>query len=59
VLVDQLRIYVSAQNPFTFTKYKGYNPETSQNGTDALEPGIDAGAYPAAKSIVIGLNLNF
>lgn len=57
--IEKLRFYVSAQNPFTFTKYDGYNPEVSQNGSNALEPGIDAGAYPAAKTFVIGLNLNF
>ncbi len=57
--IQRLRVYASAQNPFTFTKYKGYNPEASQNASNALEPGIDAGAYPAAKTFVIGLNLNF
>lgn len=57
--IEKLRFYLSAQNPFTFTKYKGYNPEVSQNASNALEPGIDAGAYPASKTFVIGLNLNF
>lgn len=57
--IERLRFYLSAQNPFTFTKYKGYNPEASQNASNALEPGIDAGAYPASKTFVIGLNLNF
>lgn len=57
--IERLRVYVSAQNPFTFTSYKGYNPESSMNASNALEPGIDAGAYPSAKTFAAGINLNF
>lgn len=53
-----LRVYVTAQNPFTITKYSGYNPEVSTN-SNALTPGIDYGAYPTNKSIAFGLNVNF
>lgn len=57
--IHRLRFYISAQNPFTFTSYKGYNPEASLNASTALEPGIDAGTYPASKTFAAGLNLNF
>lgn len=53
-----LRVYVTAQNPFTITKYSGYNPEVSTN-SNALTPGIDYGAYPTKKSLAFGLNINF
>ena len=53
-----LRVYVTAQNPFTITKYSGYNPEVSTN-SNALTPGIDYGAYPTNKSLAFGLNINF
>lgn len=52
------RFYFSTQNPFTFTKYSGYNPEVDMKG-DPLTPGIDYGTYPLARSAVFGLNLTF
>jgi len=52
--IGAVRLYVTANNLFTFTKYKGYDPEV---GMDAL--GIDAGRYPQAKSVLMGLNVNF
>ncbi len=45
------RIYVTAQNPFTVTKYKGLDPEVAD--------GIDKNPYPRPFSVQLGLNLNF
>jgi TonB-linked SusC/RagA family outer membrane protein len=56
--VSTLRIYVSAQNPFTITKYIGYNPEVSSYHS-ALTPGVDYFNYPLAKTFSAGLNLTF
>lgn len=56
--LNNARIYISTQNPFTFTKYSGYNPEVNMKGT-SLTPGIDYGTYPLAKSFVFGLNVTF
>lgn len=53
------RIYVSAQNYVTLTRYKGYDPEVSRFGTTAISQGMDYGGYPAAKTILIGMNLTF
>lgn len=58
IRIQNARIYLSTQNPFTFTKYSGYNPEVSKLD-DPLTPGIDYGTYPLAKSFVIGLNVTF
>ncbi|SFD20067.1 TonB-linked outer membrane protein, SusC/RagA family [Chitinophaga sp. CF118] len=52
--IGAVRLYVTANNLFTFTKYKGYDPEV---GMDEL--GIDSGRYPQARSILMGLNVNF
>jgi TonB-linked SusC/RagA family outer membrane protein len=52
------RIYVSALNPFTFTKYNGYNPEVSVNA-NPLTPGVDYGSYPISKTFLLGLNIKF
>lgn len=56
--VANLRVYVTAYNVYVFTKYSGYDPEVSVVN-NALTPGIDASAYPRARSFVAGLNLSF
>lgn len=61
VALDQLRIYVAAQNLLTFTKYNGLDPEM---GVDAalsspLDMGIDRGRYPSTRTISLGLDINF
>jgi TonB-linked SusC/RagA family outer membrane protein len=56
--LSTLRLYVSAQNPFTFTNYIGYNPEVSSYHS-ALTPGVDYFNYPLAKTFSAGLNLTF
>ncbi|MFA7492614.1 MAG: TonB-dependent receptor [Proteiniphilum sp.] len=48
----RLRLYMGAENLFTFTKYTGFDPEVSNNG-------IDAGAYPVSRKLNIGINVNF
>lgn len=57
--LNSLRVYTSLQNYFTFTKYKGYNPDVSSFGQDNLSIGVDRGAYPAAKTLLFGLNAKF
>jgi TonB-dependent starch-binding outer membrane protein SusC len=53
------KIYVAAQNLITLTKYTGYDPEVNRYGSSSLSQGIDYGGYPAAKTILVGLNLKF
>ena len=56
----QCHLYVQAQNPFCFTKYKGLDPEVgSSSGFDSWAKGIDLGFYPHAKGLIVGLNLSF
>ena len=54
---DKLRFYVSATNLFTLTKYRGFDPTTS-NGAP-IGGGIDQGFYPAPKTFLFGMNVNF
>ena len=56
--LQSARIYVSAQNPLTWSKYLGYNPEVS-GYESSLTGGVDYGSYPLAKTFIIGLNLGF
>jgi TonB-linked SusC/RagA family outer membrane protein len=54
---SKLRFYVSASNLFTLTKYRGYDPTTS-NGAP-IGGGIDQGFYPSPKTFLFGMNVNF
>ncbi|WP_461099048.1 SusC/RagA family TonB-linked outer membrane protein [Spirosoma luteolum] len=57
--LNRARLYVTTQNPFTFTKYTGYNPDVSARPDNALSQGEDYGTYPLARTTSIGLNLSF
>ena len=53
--LSQVRIYLSAQNPYTLTKYSGYDPEI---GGDIGSRGLDKGNYPNSTLYTLGLNIN-
>lgn len=69
--IQRLRVYVAAQNLFTFTKYKyGYDPEIGRgynrygsgqekDNVQTLNMGIDQGTYPQARVFMVGFNLIF
>ncbi|MEI6050285.1 MAG: TonB-dependent receptor [Bacteroidota bacterium] len=56
--ISKLRLYVTLQNPLTFTKYSGYDPEIGSYGNSNMY-GVDTGIYPQAKSYIFGLNVTF
>ena len=57
---SQLRLYVQAQNLYTFTKYTGVDPEVgSSGGKDSWARGIDVGLYPSARTFVVGASIKF
>ena len=49
---DMLRIYLSCQNLYTFTKYSGMDPEVGTGG-------VDGGTYPVTRTVSFGLNVQF
>jgi TonB-dependent starch-binding outer membrane protein SusC len=55
--ISKVRLYVAANNLYTFTKYKGYDPGAS-NG-NPIGGGIDDGFYPIPRTYMLGLNINF
>ncbi|GAB4093701.1 TonB-dependent receptor [Flaviaesturariibacter terrae] len=55
--VKGLRVYVTAQNLATFTKYSGFTPELAS--ADPLSQGIELNAYPTTRTYAFGVNLNF
>lgn len=54
-----VRISASVDNPFTISKYKGYNPEPDYNQRGNLTPGVDYGLYPLVRSFNLGLKVTF
>ncbi|MGK6352268.1 SusC/RagA family TonB-linked outer membrane protein [Parapedobacter sp. DT-150] len=59
LLLSGLRIYGSVDNPFTISKYKGYNPESDYDQRGNLTPGVDYGLYPLVRSFNVGLKVTF
>ncbi len=55
--IGSMRIYVTTQNPFTFTKYTGFDPEVGGDGL--FTRGVDSGNYPITRKFLMGLQLNF
>lgn len=49
---SSLRVFASAQNVWTITKYKNIDPEVFNNG-------IDGSIYPRARMFTVGINANF
>ncbi len=50
--INNLRIYVGANNLLTFTKYDGFDPEIGGSSY-----GIDRGYYPQARTFMAGINV--
>lgn len=60
--IENCKVYLSADNIYTFTKYSGYDPEVgiSQNSASAiLSQGFDYGNFPHARTFTVGVNLSF
>ena len=57
--ISNIRLYVAIDNPFTITKYRGYNPEVDYNDGSNLTPGVDYGKYPLVRAYNVGVQLSF
>ena len=61
--ISSAQVYVQGQNILTITKYTGLDPDinlrTSGNDNQDFHMGIDEGAYPVAKSYLLGVRLKF
>ena len=55
---DTMRVYLSADNLLTFTKYSGQDPEVSTRNT-VLTPGFDWSAYPRSRGVTAGFSFTF
>ena len=57
--IDRLRVFLSMENVFTSTKYKGFNPDLG-NGGNPLARGMDGSTpYPLQRTILVGASITF
>lgn len=57
--LQNVKVYANLQNVYTWTKYKGYDPEVGNLWGNALYNGIDYGRYPSPRIYTFGLNVSF
>ena len=64
--LEQVRLYVTAQNLYTFTGYSGMDPEvgygyknSDTEDDSSWSSGIDLGYYPSPRTFLVGINLKF
>jgi hypothetical protein len=58
--LSSLRLFASADNLFTFTKYSGYEPEASFTGNPgSANYGVDFGLQPTLRTFIVGVNVVF
>ena len=55
--ITHARVYGSLDDFFTISSYPGFDPEASANALSGM--GIDKGAYPTSKKLVLGFNVEF
>lgn len=63
-LLNQVRLYASVLNLYTFTKYNGMDPEVGFGPNDEAQgigfsQGVDLGYYPRPRTVMLGLNVKF
>lgn len=59
IRLESIRIYLSADNLFTFTSYSGWDPEIGELYYNPFNNGIDMGTYPHARIFMAGVNMAF
>jgi len=57
--VDQLKVFVNAENLFIITDYSGFDPVSTASGNSDVDLGIDLNAFPISRSFSVGFNLTF
>lgn len=53
------RVYISGQNLFTITNYTGFDPEVNVLGQNNVNLGNDYGAFPRARTFMLGASIGF
>ena len=56
--INNLKVFVAAQNLLTFTNYSGFDPDVSVVNS-LIMPGVDYSAYPIHRIMSLGINVSF
>ena len=59
IMMNHLKVFVSGQNLYVFTKYSGLDPEIGFSNQNVLLQNIDNGRYPIPRVVTFGLNAEF
>jgi TonB-linked SusC/RagA family outer membrane protein len=59
IKLSRLKVYVSAQNLYVFTKYTGLDPEVGNQNYNVFLGNVDSGRYPIPRTISFGINAEF
>jgi hypothetical protein len=63
IKMSGLSVYITGQNLFTITNYKGFDPEVNAFNTNTGENstvlGVDYGTYPQSRAFILGVNVRF
>lgn len=57
--VQGIKLGTSINNAFLFTKYEGYDPETSTFGAQAIANNVDIAPYPTPRRVFFHLTIDF
>ena len=53
------KVYVSADNIYTFSRFSGMDPEVSLEGDTYSLAGLFSDNYPVPMSVVFGIDITF
>ncbi|WP_227472045.1 TonB-dependent receptor [Parabacteroides bouchesdurhonensis] len=57
ITLNNLRVFVAAQNLFTITGYSGLDPEIGEFNQNPIYRGVDMGYYPQARTFMFGISM--
>jgi len=59
VKMQSVKVFVSGDNLFTFTKFSGTDPEVNTALSPGTLPGLYGESYPVSRQFLIGLDIKF
>lgn len=54
--INRARLYITAQNLYTFQSYKSFNPDFTSG---VFNPGFDFGSFPKPRTLMLGVQVGF
>lgn len=57
--ISYLNLNIAANNLFTITNYRWYDPDVNSFGNDPARRGVDMASYPSARTVTFGVQVGF